>query len=127
MAASHENEVDRSGSVIDIFLDAIQQHPCFYYTKRADYRVVDRKNNAWELIRLFSGLSTGASMSTYSHFVYIFKSGYFSGPVEKCLKQWKRLRDRYTRELKAIEQTNRSGSGCVSRRAWEFVESMAFY
>ncbi|XP_049271411.1 uncharacterized protein LOC125758367 [Rhipicephalus sanguineus] len=47
--------------------------------------------------------------------------------VDECLKLWKRLRDRYTRELKAIEATKRSGSGYVSRRAWEFTESMAFY
>ncbi|KAH8025603.1 hypothetical protein HPB51_010370 [Rhipicephalus microplus] len=47
--------------------------------------------------------------------------------VDECLKLWKRLRDRYTRELKAIEATKKSGSGYVSRRAWEFTESMAFY
>ncbi|XP_075559701.1 uncharacterized protein LOC142591241 [Dermacentor variabilis] len=47
--------------------------------------------------------------------------------VEDCLKLWKRLRDRYTQELKAIEQAKRSGSGNVSRRTWEFAESMAFY
>ncbi|KAH7933393.1 hypothetical protein HPB49_012191 [Dermacentor silvarum] len=105
MAASNENVVDLSGSVIERFLDAVQQHPCVYDTKRMDDRDVDRKKNAWELIRLFAGLST----------------------VEECLKLWKRLRDRYTRELKAIEQTKRSGSGYVSRRAWEFAESMAFY
>ncbi|KAH7981334.1 hypothetical protein HPB49_023198 [Dermacentor silvarum] len=105
MASSNENVVDLSGSVIERFLDAVQQHPCVYDTKRMDYRDVDRKNNAWELIRLFAGLST----------------------VEECLKLWKRLRDRYTRELKTIEQTKRSGSGYVSRRAWEFAESMAFY
>lgn len=78
MAASHKNVVDLSGSVIERFLDAVQQHPCVYDTKRVDYRDVDRKNNAWELIRLFAGLSTGASM--YSYFVYILKRGYFSEP-----------------------------------------------
>ncbi|KAH7997517.1 hypothetical protein HPB51_026387 [Rhipicephalus microplus] len=70
-----------------------------------DYRDAERKCNAWEQIRVYSGLSK----------------------VDECLKLWKRLRDRYTRELKAIEETKRSGSGYVSRRAWEFTESMAFY
>ncbi|KAL3189872.1 hypothetical protein MRX96_020886 [Rhipicephalus microplus] len=63
------------------------------------------ESNAWEQIRVYSGLSK----------------------VDECLKLWKRLSDRYTRELKAIEATKRSGSGYMSRRAWEFTESMAFY
>ncbi|KAH7966273.1 hypothetical protein HPB49_014974 [Dermacentor silvarum] len=105
MAASQESMADLSGSLIERFLDAVQQHPCVYDTKRLDYRDSGRKLNAWERIRLDSGLST----------------------VEECHKLWKRLRDRYTRELKAIESAQRSGSGYVSRRAWEFAESMAFY
>ncbi|KAL3225605.1 hypothetical protein MRX96_049168 [Rhipicephalus microplus] len=67
-------------------------------------QIESEKSNAWEQIRVYSGLSK----------------------VDECLKLWKRLRDRYTRELKAIEET-KSGSGYVSRRAWEFTESMAFY
>ncbi|KAH7979534.1 hypothetical protein HPB49_009786 [Dermacentor silvarum] len=96
---------DLSGSLIDRFLDAVQQNPCVYDTKRLDYRDSGRKLNAWERIRLDSDLST----------------------VEECHKLWKRLRYRYTRELKAIESAQRSGSGYLSRRAWEFAESMAFY
>ncbi|XP_077483711.1 uncharacterized protein LOC144093855 [Amblyomma americanum] len=105
MAASNESTADLTDSVVDRFLDAVRQHPCVYDTKRLDYRDVDRKNNAWEQIRLHAGLPT----------------------VDDCLKLWKRLRDRYTRELKAIEGSKRSGSGYVSRRTWEFAESMAFY
>ncbi|XP_075543444.1 uncharacterized protein LOC142577898 [Dermacentor variabilis] len=105
MASSQDSVPDLCGSEIERFLDAVQQHPCVYDTKRMDYRDAERKNNAWEQIRVYSGLLT----------------------VEECLKLWKRLRDRYTRELKAIEATKRSGSGYVSRRAWEFTESMAFY
>ncbi|KAL3245484.1 hypothetical protein MRX96_046901 [Rhipicephalus microplus] len=105
MASSQASVPDLCGSQIERFLDAVQQHPCVYDTKRMDYRDAERKSNAWEQIRVYSGLSK----------------------VDECLKLWKRLRDRYTRELKAIEETKRSGSGYVSRRAWEFTESMAFY
>ncbi|KAL3181063.1 hypothetical protein MRX96_037122 [Rhipicephalus microplus] len=105
MASSQASVPDLCGSEIERFLDAVQQHPCVYDTKRMDYRDAERKSNAWEQIRVYSGLSK----------------------VDECLKLWKRLRDRYTRELKAIEATKRSGSGYVSRRAWEFTESMAFY
>nr|XP_037289544.1 uncharacterized protein LOC119183321 isoform X1 [Rhipicephalus microplus] len=75
-------------------------------------------------------------VSASSGIVYVSGHAVHSAPVcclvfpvsvDECLKLWKRLRDRYTRELKAIEETKRSGSGYVSRRAWEFTESMAFY
>lgn len=71
-----------------------------------------------------------------SGIVYVFGHAVHSAPVcclvlpvsvDERLKLWKQLRDRYTRELKAIEATKKSGSGYVSRRAWEFTESMAFY
>ncbi|KAH6933468.1 hypothetical protein HPB50_015413 [Hyalomma asiaticum] len=105
MAASQEGMVDFSSPVIEKFWDAVQKHPSVYDTKRLHYRDVERKNNAWERIRVLSGLSR----------------------VEERLKLRKRLRDRYTGERKAIELTQRSGSGYVSRRMWEFYESMAFY
>ncbi|XP_075738711.1 uncharacterized protein LOC142783981 [Rhipicephalus microplus] len=105
MASSQASVPDLCGSEIERFLDAVQQHPCVYDTKSLDYRNAERKSNAWEQIRVYSGLSK----------------------VDECLKLWKRLSDRYTRELKAIEATKRSGSGYMSRRAWEFTESMAFY
>ncbi|KAL1422124.1 hypothetical protein MTO96_022427 [Rhipicephalus appendiculatus] len=105
MFSSQESVSDPCGSEIKRFLDAVQQHPCAYDTKRMDYRDAERKNNAWEHIRVYSSLSK----------------------VEDCLKQWKRLRDRYTREFKAIEVEKKSGSGYVSRRAWELAESMAFH
>ncbi|KAH7940871.1 hypothetical protein HPB49_007271 [Dermacentor silvarum] len=92
MAVSQESMADLSGSPIERFLDTVQQRPCVYNTKQLDYRDSGRKLN--------SGLST----------------------VEECHKLWKRLRDRYTRELKAIESAQRSGSGYVSRRAWEFTD-----
>lgn len=47
--------------------------------------------------------------------------------VDDCQKLWKRLRDRYTRELKAIEMSKRSGSPYVAKQTWEFANSMEFY
>ncbi|KAL1442538.1 hypothetical protein MTO96_046372 [Rhipicephalus appendiculatus] len=105
MATSQESVPDLCGSEIERFLEAVQRHHCVYDTKRMDYRDAERKNNAWQHIRVYCSLSK----------------------VEVCLKQWKRLRDRYTRQFKAIEAMEKSVSGYVSRRAWEFTESMAFY
>lgn len=62
MASSQESVPDLCGSEIERFLDAVQQHPCVYDTKRMDYRDAERKNNAWEQIRVYAGLSKGASM-----------------------------------------------------------------
>lgn len=51
----------------------------------------------------------------------------FSFSVDDCQKLWKRLRDRYTWELKALEMASRSGSPFVSKQSWEFAKSMEFY
>lgn len=54
--------------------------------------------------------------SASSGIVYVFGHAVHSAPVcclvfpvsvDECLKLWKRLRDRYTRELKAIEATKK--------------------
>ncbi|KAH7959156.1 hypothetical protein HPB49_009047 [Dermacentor silvarum] len=78
--------------LLNCLLEGIRSHPCVYDVKRMDYRDTERKNNAWEAIRKQCGLAT----------------------VDQCLKLWKRLRDRFNRERKLIEQTKRSGSGTVS-------------
>ncbi|KAH7980973.1 hypothetical protein HPB49_020605 [Dermacentor silvarum] len=91
-------------ALIERLLEGIRSHPCVYDVKRMDYRDTERKNNAWEAIRKQCGLAT----------------------VDQCLKLWKRLRDRFNRERKLIEQTKRSGSGYVAKRTWEF-SAMEFY
>ncbi|XP_075559730.1 uncharacterized protein LOC142591284 isoform X2 [Dermacentor variabilis] len=103
--ASGSNVELASDSVVERFIEAIKQHPCVYDTKRLDFRDQQRKENAWEQIRHSSGLST----------------------VEECHKLWKKLRDRFTRELKAIELATRSGSAYVARQTWEFADAMSFY
>ncbi|XP_049518749.1 transcription factor Adf-1-like [Dermacentor silvarum] len=92
-------------ALIERLLEGIRSHPCVYDVKRMDYRDTERKNNAWEAIRKQCGLAT----------------------VDQCLKLWKRLRDRFNRERKLIEQTKRSGSGYVAKRTWEFLSAMEFY
>ncbi|KAH9364611.1 hypothetical protein HPB48_012842 [Haemaphysalis longicornis] len=99
------NHSDVSNAVVESLIKSIRRHPCVYDTKRLDYRDQLRKNNAWEQIRLDCGLST----------------------VDDCQKLWKRLRDRYTRELKAIEMSKRSGSPYMAKQTWEFGNSMEFY
>ncbi|XP_040070826.1 uncharacterized protein LOC120843497 [Ixodes scapularis] len=42
-------------------------------------------------------------------------------------KAWKRVRDRYVREVRAIEAATRSGSGFVRKKQWAFLEMMSFY
>ncbi|XP_064469002.1 transcription factor Adf-1-like [Ornithodoros turicata] len=103
-----EVTVERLGPsdiVVERLLEGVRQHSCVFDTKRMDYRDSQRKRNAWEIIRQQCGLAT----------------------VEECHKLWKHLRDRYSREIKAMEVMKRSGNAFVSRRAWEFFEAMAFY
>ncbi|KAL1470155.1 hypothetical protein MTO96_040618 [Rhipicephalus appendiculatus] len=47
--------------------------------------------------------------------------------VDQCLKLWKKLRDRFNRERKLIEQSKRSGAGYIAKRSWEFLSAMEFY
>lgn len=46
MASSQASVPDLCGSEIERFLDAVQQHPCVYDTKRMDYRDAERKINS---------------------------------------------------------------------------------
>ncbi|KAH7986595.1 hypothetical protein HPB49_025890 [Dermacentor silvarum] len=94
-----------SDNLVERFLEAVRKFPCIYDTRKLEYRDVLRKENAWEAIRAECGLPTATD----------------------CQKLWKRLRDRYTREQKAIELTQRSGSGFVARKTWEFAQAMEFY
>ncbi|XP_064487708.1 transcription factor Adf-1-like [Ornithodoros turicata] len=108
MAASSElgDQVQAlSADVVEKLIEAVRQHPCVYDTKRMEYRDQMRKNNAWEIIRSSCGLRT----------------------ADECQKIWKRLRDRYSREQKAVEVTQASGSGFVPRRTWEYFQAMEFY
>ncbi|XP_037578993.2 transcription factor Adf-1-like [Dermacentor silvarum] len=104
MAACSEDGISVP-DLVERFLEAVRKFPCIYDTRKLEYRDVLRKENAWEAIRAECGLPTAAD----------------------CQKLWKRLRDRYTREQKAIELTQRSGSGFVARKTWEFAQAMEFY
>ncbi|KAH6932022.1 hypothetical protein HPB50_002516 [Hyalomma asiaticum] len=92
-------------ATVERLLEGIRSHPCVYDVKRLDYRDAERKANAWEAIRKQCGLAT----------------------VDEFLKLWKKLRDRFNRVRKLIEQSKRSGSGYVAKRSWEFLSAMEFY
>ncbi|XP_067131457.1 transcription factor Adf-1-like [Centruroides vittatus] len=91
-------------TTVEQFLAGIKEHPCLYDTKRLDYRDMTCKQNAWEEVRIKSGLAT----------------------VSECQKLWKRIRDRYVRERKAIEMSLKNGSTNV-RKNWELHQQMDFY
>nr|XP_054922030.1 uncharacterized protein LOC129382288 [Dermacentor andersoni] len=139
--ASGSNVELASDGVVERFTEAVKQHPCVYDTKRLDFRDQQRKENVWEQIRQSSGLSTGelcsASFARFSaeachllHAPYCLIDIFcpsFPFVVEECHKLWNKLRDRFTRELKAIELATRSGSAYVARQTWEFADAMSFY
>lgn len=91
--------------VIERLIEAVKKYPCVYDTNRLEYRDASRKENAWRAIRTDCGLTT----------------------VEECLKLWKRLRDRYTREMKVLEMYKRCGSDSIAKRTSEFTRAMEFY
>ncbi|KAM7298136.1 hypothetical protein ISCGN_018761 [Ixodes scapularis] len=70
-----------------------------------EYRDSIRKENALEAVRIICGFKT----------------------VDDVKKHWKSLRDRYVRELRALEEATRSGSGFIRRKQWQFMELMRFY
>lgn len=51
----------------------------------------------------------------------------FVPSVDECKKQWKAVRDKFVKDLKAIEAATRSGAGASSVRVFEFFQQMSFY
>ncbi|XP_064489504.1 uncharacterized protein LOC135401182 [Ornithodoros turicata] len=102
MAESRELTTDEAERLIE----AVREHPCLYNTRLLEYRDIGRKENAWEAVRATCMFQT----------------------TEETKKHWKRLRDRYVRELRVSDESTRSGSGPIRKKQqWQFLAHMEFY
>ncbi|KAM7304181.1 uncharacterized protein ISCGN_014081 [Ixodes scapularis] len=106
------SQMSQSGSEMDLptsdaerLIEAVRSRPSLYDLGCIDYRDKLRKENGWASVATICGMKSG----------------------EEAQKAWKRLRDKYVRELKAVEVATRSGSGFVRKKQWAFIETMAFY
>ncbi|KAH8040445.1 hypothetical protein HPB51_010225 [Rhipicephalus microplus] len=66
---------------VEAFISSVKKHPILYDCKRLGYRDVDKKREIWEMVKQETGMET----------------------VDDCQRLWKSLRDRYIRELRALE------------------------
>ncbi|XP_064461903.1 uncharacterized protein LOC135372138 [Ornithodoros turicata] len=90
-----------SMDMLETLVVQIERYPWLYDSTRSDYKDATKKNNSWQAISLAVGMS-----------------------VEECQRNWRNLRDRYTRELRAMKQP--SGSGRSNREEWPLMKPMSF-
>ncbi|KAG0419232.1 hypothetical protein HPB47_004260 [Ixodes persulcatus] len=89
---------------VEAFISSVRKYPILYDCKRLGYRDVDRKREVWELVRQETGMDT----------------------VEDCQRLWKSLRDRYIRELRALEHPSQLPWE-ARKSKWTYFNSLDFY
>lgn len=105
MAQGRDADSDLSTKEAERLIEAVRDHPCLYDMSCLEYRYTNRKENAWEAVRVTCRMKT----------------------IDEAKKAWKRLRDRYVRELRALEEATRSGSDSIRKKHLGFLEVMSFY
>lgn len=89
---------------VNAFIASVKKHPILYDCKRLGYRDVDRKREVWEIVKQETNMDS----------------------VDDCQRLWKSLRDRYIRELRALEHP--SHLPWEARKSkWSYFDSLDFY
>uniref|UniRef100_A0A1Y1ND71 MADF domain-containing protein n=1 Tax=Photinus pyralis TaxID=7054 RepID=A0A1Y1ND71_PHOPY len=91
--------IEEHVDVVGLLIEVIQQYEYLYDLSHIDYKNTKKKELAWKEISDITNLS-----------------------VEDCMKQWKALRDRFTRE-KRMKPSGSEGA----ESSWIHLEKMAFY
>ncbi|XP_003740663.1 uncharacterized protein LOC100898457 [Galendromus occidentalis] len=88
-------------------IQAVKIRPVLYNSKRIEYRNMDLKHTAWSEVQDVVKMASIAS----------------------CQKLWKTLRDRFIRELRAVENSERAGKKSKDEPAssWPYYERLSFY
>ncbi|KAL1431104.1 hypothetical protein MTO96_014495 [Rhipicephalus appendiculatus] len=89
---------------VEAFISSVKKHPILYDCKRLGYRDVDRKREIWEMVKQETGMET----------------------VDDCQRLWKSLRDRYIRELRALEHPSQLPWE-ARKSKWTYFNSLDFY
>ncbi|XP_031328170.1 transcription factor Adf-1-like isoform X2 [Photinus pyralis] len=91
--------IEEHVDVVGLLIEVIQQYEYLYDLSHKDYKNTKKKELAWKEISDITNVS-----------------------VEDCMKQWKALRDRFTRE-KRMKPSGSEGA----ESSWIHLEKMAFY
>lgn len=89
---------------VEAFISSVKKYPILYDCKRLGYRDVDRKREVWEMVKQETGMET----------------------VDDCQRLWKSLRDRYIRELRALEHPSQLPWE-ARKSKWTYFNSLDFY
>lgn len=89
---------------VEAFISSVKKYPILYDCKRLGYRDVDRKREVWEMVKQETGMDT----------------------VDDCQRLWKSLRDRYIRELRALEHPSQLPWE-ARKSKWTYFNSLDFY
>ena len=84
-------------------IDSVRSYPCLWRVHLKEYKDLHVKENAWKKVAEETGLSQ-----------------------EDCQKHWKRLRDRFVRELKKVKHLVSGDEGPLYVPAWEYFELLNF-
>lgn len=89
---------------VEAFIASVRKYPILYDCKRLGYRDVERKREVWELVKKETRMES----------------------VDDCQRLWKSLRDRYIRELRALEQLSHLPWEARQSK-WAYFQSLDFY
>ncbi|XP_064474891.1 transcription factor Adf-1-like [Ornithodoros turicata] len=89
---------------VEAFIASIKKYPILYDCKRLGYRDVERKREIWEIIKKETHMES----------------------VDDCQRLWKSLRDRYIRELRALEHLSHLPWDARQSK-WTYFQSLDFY
>ncbi|XP_055905150.1 uncharacterized protein LOC129940734 isoform X1 [Eupeodes corollae] len=105
-----------------ILIEGVRRNKCLYDKRDAFYFNKLKKEKAWKAIAEESK-RTGKQFIKYVNCKkYLFTCFYILDP--ECRLRWKALRERYSRELRKLNQP--SGSGASEYCVWELMEEMCF-
>ncbi|XP_031328169.1 transcription factor Adf-1-like isoform X1 [Photinus pyralis] len=108
--------IEEHVDVVGLLIEVIQQYEYLYDLSHKDYKNTKKKELAWKEI---SDITNVSGSCTTTERVLLFSIFLL---VEDCMKQWKALRDRFTRE-KRMKPSGSEGA----ESSWIHLEKMAFY
>lgn len=102
----------------DLFISLVQSFPHLYDKSNKNFKNNIIRDNSWTEIGLALHMSRNENL--FSYLFPIIQFVYFT--ATDCQRIWKNLRDKYTREKRAIP----SGAEAPSEPQWEYFHALRF-